>query len=45
MSSRLATLDEPAWYAVAGTTASYLVILMAMFVLLFVIPFAIFALA
>ncbi|MFC7177241.1 hypothetical protein [Halosegnis marinus] len=35
-------LDHPSWRTVAGTGASYLVVLTVMFVLLFVVPFALF---
>ena len=45
MSSRIAEFDEPTWHAAAGTLASYALILLAMFVLLFVVPFAVFVLA
>ncbi|MFW5973854.1 MAG: hypothetical protein ACOCPZ_00535 [Natrialbaceae archaeon] len=38
-----ARLDHPAWTAGAATAASYVVGLVAMFVLLFVLPFLLFS--
>lgn len=34
--------DHPTWFTAAGTLISYTVILVAMFVLLFVVPYLIF---
>jgi hypothetical protein len=38
----LQEFDHPTWFTAAGTLVSYTVILLAMFVLLFVVPYAIF---
>lgn len=34
--------DHPSWFTAAGTLVSYAVILVAMFVLLFVVPYLVF---
>ena len=36
------TLDQPPWRTAVGTAASYTLILLAMFLLLFALPFAVF---
>jgi hypothetical protein len=36
------TFDRPAWRTAVGTAASYTLILLAMFLLLFALPFAVF---
>jgi hypothetical protein len=38
----LQQFDHPTWFTAAGTLISYTVILVAMFVLLFVVPYLIF---
>jgi hypothetical protein len=38
----LQQFDHPTWFTAAGTLVSYTVILVAMFVLLFVIPYLVF---
>jgi hypothetical protein len=38
----LQQFDHPTWFTAAGTLVSYTVILLAMFVLLFVIPYLVF---
>lgn len=38
----LQQFDHPTWFTAAGTLISYTVILVAMFVLLFVVPYVIF---
>jgi hypothetical protein len=38
----LEQFDHPSWFTAAGTLVSYTVILVAMFVLLFVVPYVIF---
>ncbi|MFB6206112.1 MAG: hypothetical protein ABEJ05_06265 [Haloglomus sp.] len=38
----LQEFDHPTWFTVAGTFASYGAILVAMFVLLFVVPYLVF---
>mgnify|MGYP000580874234 CR=1 FL=1 len=35
-------LDHPAWVAAAGTLVSYGLVLLALFVLLFVVPYLVF---
>lgn len=40
----LAAFDHPVWRAVAGTLLGYGIVLLAMTLLLFLIPYAIFAL-
>ena len=44
MALDLSEFDHPSWRTVAGTGASYLVVLGVMFVLLFVLPFLLFLL-
>lgn len=34
--------DHPSWFTAAGTLVSYTVILVAMFILLFVVPYLVF---
>jgi len=36
------TFDHPSWVTVGGTAVGYLLVLAAMFVLLFAIPFVVF---
>ena len=38
------TFDQPSWRTAVGTAVSYTVILLAMFLLLFALPFAVFLL-
>jgi hypothetical protein len=38
----LEQFDHPSWFTAAGTLVSYTVILVAMFVLLFVVPYLVF---
>jgi hypothetical protein len=38
----LQEFDHPTWFTAAGTLVSYTVILVAMFVLLFVVPYLVF---
>ncbi|MFB6141882.1 MAG: hypothetical protein ABEJ30_00905 [Halorientalis sp.] len=35
--------DHPSWFSVGGVAVGYLVVLVAIFVLLFLVPFAIFS--
>ncbi|WP_272949835.1 hypothetical protein [Haloglomus irregulare] len=38
----LEQFDHPSWFTAAGTLVSYTVILVAMFILLFVVPYLVF---
>jgi hypothetical protein len=42
MDSPLAQFDHPAWFTAAGTLVGYGLVLLVLFVLMFVIPLAIF---
>lgn len=42
MASLREEFDHPSWFSVAGATLGYGAILVFMFILLFVIPFAVF---
>lgn len=42
MDSPLAQFDHPAWFTAVGTLLGYGIVLLILFVLLFVIPLAIF---
>ncbi|MFC7250011.1 hypothetical protein ACFQJ5_09195 [Halomicroarcula sp. GCM10025324] len=43
MATLRSQFDHPAWLAAAGTLAGYGLILLVLFVLLFVVPFLVFA--
>jgi hypothetical protein len=43
MTDLVEKFKHPSWFTIGGTLAGYLLILIAMFVLLFVVPFLIFS--
>ncbi|WP_424019566.1 hypothetical protein ACOZ4N_08875 [Halorientalis pallida] len=43
MNDLVEKFDHPSWFTIGGTVAGYGLILVAMFVLLFVVPFLIFS--
>ncbi|MFQ3294523.1 MAG: hypothetical protein ACI9PP_002305 [Halobacteriales archaeon] len=43
MNQYLSEFDHPAWFALGGTLAGYVAILIVMFVVLFVAPFLIYS--
>ena len=45
MATRFGQLDHPAWYTAAGTLAGYALLLLAVFLSLFALPYAIWVLA